>query len=73
MKITYDSEVDAVYIRLIDEPTQVTTQRLSEDIAINYAPDGRIVGMEILDASRYVSSPGTTPHLVVQNLTTVAT
>jgi uncharacterized protein YuzE len=73
MKITYDSEVDAVYIRLIDEPTQVTTQRLTEDIAINYAPDGRIVGMEILDASQYVSSPGTTPQLVVQNLTTITT
>ncbi len=48
MKITYDPEVDALYIRFVDEPSQVTTQRLSEDVAVNYAPDGRIVGMEIL-------------------------
>jgi len=55
MKVTYDPEVDALYIRLSDEPSEVTTQRLSEEVAINYAPDGRIVGIEILDASEYIS------------------
>jgi uncharacterized protein YuzE len=47
MKVTYDPEVDALYIRLSDEPVEVTTQRLSEEVAINDAPDGRIVGIEI--------------------------
>jgi len=46
--------VDALYIRFLDEPVQVTTQRLSEDVAVNYAPDGRIVGIEVLDVSEYV-------------------
>lgn len=55
MKVTYDPEVDALYIRLSDEPVEVTTQRLSEEVAINDAPDGRIVGIEILDASEYIS------------------
>src|SRR5262245_4176520 len=59
MKISYDSEVDALYIRLVDEPVQVITQRLSEDVAVNYAPDGSIVGIEILDASVHVFRPGT--------------
>ena len=45
MKVTYDPEVDALYIRLRDEPAEVTTQRLSEEVAINYAPDGRIVAL----------------------------
>lgn len=54
MKIFYDPEVDALYIRLSDEPTDVTTQRLSEEVAINYSPDGKIVGIEVLDASEYV-------------------
>jgi uncharacterized protein YuzE len=34
MRISYDSQVDAVYIRFIEGPVQVTTQRLSEDVAI---------------------------------------
>lgn len=54
MKITFDPQVDAMYIRLIDEPAQVTTQRLSEDVAINFAPDGRVVGIEILDTTEYI-------------------
>ena len=72
MRITYDQQVDALYIRFVDEPAQVTTQRLSEDVAINYAPDGRIVGIEILDASEYVFRPGAERKIVVQNLATVA-
>jgi uncharacterized protein YuzE len=54
MKISYDPQVDALYIRFLDEPIQVTTQRLTEDVAVNYAPDGRIVGIEVLDATEYV-------------------
>ncbi|MBC7232864.1 MAG: DUF2283 domain-containing protein [Chloroflexi bacterium] len=71
MKITYDPQVDALYIRFIDEPVQVTTQRLSEDVAINYAPDGRIVGIEILDASEYVFRPGAERKIILQNLAAV--
>jgi len=71
MRISYDSQVDAVYIRFIEEPVQVTTQRLSEDVAVNYAPDGRIVGIEILDASQYMFASGTERKVIVQNLIAV--
>jgi uncharacterized protein YuzE len=71
MKITYDPQVDALYIRFLDEPVQVTTQRLSEDVAVNYAPDGRIAGIEILDASDYIFRSGAERKIVVHNLTTV--
>ncbi len=70
MRITYDPQVDALYIRFVDESLQVTTQRLSEDVAVNYASDGRIVGIEILDASEYVFRPGVERKVVVQNLAT---
>ncbi len=69
MKITYDPQVDALYIRLLDEPVQVTTHRLNEDVAVNYAPDGRIVGIEILDAKEHVFRPGEQPRIMIQNLT----
>jgi uncharacterized protein YuzE len=72
MKITYDPEVDALYIRLLDEPVEVTTQRLSEEVAINYGPDGRVVGIEVLDASEYVFAKGGDPVVILQQLTAVA-
>jgi len=68
MKVTYDPEVDALYIRLSDEqPVEVTTQRLSEEVAINDAPDGRIVGIEILDASEYISGLKTERKIALEN------
>ena len=54
MKITYDPKVDAAYIRLKAGKFQVTTQRLTEDVAVNYAPDGSVAGIEVLDASKYL-------------------
>jgi len=69
MKVTYDPEVDALYIRLSDEqPVEVTTRRLSEEVAINYAPDGRIVGIEILDASEYISGLKMERKIALENL-----
>lgn len=71
MRISYDAQVDALYIRFIDEPVEVTTHRLSEDVAVNYAPDGRIVGIEILDASEYVFPSARERRIVVHNLEVV--
>jgi uncharacterized protein YuzE len=48
MKITYDREVDALYIEFKD--TTVTTQHLAEGIVADYDADGRLAGIEILDA-----------------------
>lgn len=51
MKIKYDPEVDAAYISFKKGPAQVTTLRLSEDVAVDLGPHEEIVGIEILDAS----------------------
>ena len=48
MRITYDSEFDALYIRFID--TTVTTQHITEGIAVDYDANGKIAGIEVLDA-----------------------
>ena len=48
MKITYDREVDALYIQF--KETTVTTQHLADGIAADYDADGRLAGIEILDA-----------------------
>jgi uncharacterized protein YuzE len=71
MRISYDPQVDALYVRFIDEPMQVLTHRLTEEVAVNYAPDGRIVGIEILDASDYIFPQHAEREVVVQNLVPV--
>lgn len=48
MKITYDREADALYIRFVE--TTVTTKHLAEGIAADYDADGHLAGIEILDA-----------------------
>ena len=48
MKITYDAKVDALYIQFLE--TTVTTERLAEGIAADYDAEGRLAGIEILDA-----------------------
>lgn len=52
-KIKYDPEVDASYISFKKRPTQVTTIRITEDIAVDLGPKEEIVGIEILDASSH--------------------
>ena len=54
MKISYDPKVDAGYIRFKKGKFQVTTHQLTEDIAINYAQDGSVVGIEFLNAKKYL-------------------
>lgn len=68
MRISYDPEVDALYIRFIDGPVEVTTHQLSEDIAVNFAPDSEVVGIEILSASEHVFHKGGERRLVLENL-----
>ena len=68
MKMSYDSEVDAAYIRLEEGPFQVTPHEISEDVIINYAPDGRVVGIEILEASKYLFTNKKTPQVTLENI-----
>ena len=51
MRITYDPQVDALYIRF--KETTVTTKHLNEGIAVDYDANGKLAGIEILDASRH--------------------
>ncbi len=53
MKVMYDAEGDVLYIEFRD--TTVTTQRVDSSFAIDYDADGRIAGIEILDASKKVA------------------
>ncbi|MFA0731762.1 MAG: hypothetical protein LKKZDAJK_001582 [Candidatus Fervidibacter sp.] len=70
MRITYDAEVDALYIRFLE--TTVTTQQVAEGIAIDYAPDGRIAGIEILDARKRIGDPEVFRRVILEDIALVA-
>ena len=67
MKINYDPEIDALYIRLIEGKYECRTLRLNEEITLNIGTDEKLVGIEILDAKEVLGS-GKLPKLVVENL-----
>ena len=50
MKIKYDKETDIVYISLSSQKIEESDQE-KQDIILDYAADGQIVGIEILNAS----------------------
>jgi uncharacterized protein YuzE len=54
MNIVYNDKTDLLYIRFDDKRQEVVNRRISEDIVLDMGEDDRIVGIEIIDASRHV-------------------
>ncbi len=52
MTSTYLEKTDLLYISLDDGPEQLINRKVSEGIVLDIGDDDRIVGIEILDASR---------------------
>jgi uncharacterized protein YuzE len=66
MRISYDSEVDALYIRSIE--TTVTTKHVAEGVAIDYAADGRVAGIEVLDAKKRFGDEQVLRRVVIEDM-----
>ena len=66
MKITYDREVDALYIRFTD--TTVTTKHLEDGIALDYDAANHLAGIEILDAAQRVHNPETLKQVLFEKV-----
>ena len=49
MKISYDEEVDAAYIRLSEQQPSGVIE-MAEGVNLDVTDDGKIIGIEILDA-----------------------
>lgn len=56
MKVTYDQEADAMYIRFRDLPVHRTSQ-VQPGVILDYAADGELIGLEILWASQRMEQP----------------
>jgi len=67
MKISYDDEIDALYIRLLEGDHDCRTLRLTDEIALNIGAGEILVGIEILDATEVLGT-GQLPQVVLENI-----
>ena len=64
MRISYDAEVDALGITFRE--TTVTTKHMAEGIAADYDADGKLAGIEILDAVKRFGGKETLSQVVIE-------
>ena len=50
MQFTYDPRYNIAYIRFREKGAEVETLRISDELLVDVAPDGKIYGIELLNA-----------------------
>lgn len=66
MRISYDPEVDALSIAFRE--TTVTSKHLADGIAADYDADGRLAGIEILDAVKRFGDRDTLRKIILEGI-----
>jgi YD repeat-containing protein len=54
MKTLYDPDVDALYVRFADTPIS-ESEEITAGVVLDYDANGRIVAIELLDASKHIT------------------
>ncbi|MBW2150716.1 MAG: DUF2283 domain-containing protein [Deltaproteobacteria bacterium] len=55
MHVSYNDRIDLLYIRLDDKKQDVINRRVSNDVVLDIGEGDKIIGIEILDASKHVT------------------
>jgi uncharacterized protein YuzE len=66
MKIAYDAEVDAMSITFRE--ATVTTKELGDGIAADFDSEGRLAGIEILDAAKRLGGHDVFRQIVLEGI-----
>jgi YD repeat-containing protein len=66
MRISYDSEVDALSITFRE--TTVATKELGEDIAVDYDAAGNLAGIKALDAAARFGGRETLNQVILEGV-----
>ena len=54
MKISYDDRTDLLYLRFDERKQEVENKRVTDDVVLDIGVGGKIIGIEILDASLHL-------------------
>ena len=57
MKLTYDPKYNVAYLCFREAAVEVETIHLSEELNVDVAPDGKVYGIELLNANEQLASP----------------
>lgn len=66
MKIACDAQADALSI--VFHETTVTTKHLAEGIAADYDVEGKLAGIEVLDAATRLGGEDTFQHITLEDV-----
>ena len=66
MQLTYDPSCNIAYIRLRKKSAKVTTLVVSDELNIDIGADGKVYGIELLNANEQLGTPRM-KNLVVEN------
>lgn len=69
MKISYDPKYNIAYIKVREKSVDVETLHISDEINLDITPDGKIYGIELLNANEQLEVDKTR-ELVLINETT---
>ena len=60
MKTIYDAESDALYVRFADAAI-IESEEVAEGVVLDFDAEGRIVAIEVLDASKHLAAGAQLP------------
>jgi uncharacterized protein YuzE len=60
MKTLYDPDADALYVRFADASI-VESEEVADGVILDFDAEGKLVAIEVLDASKHVAAGATFP------------
>jgi uncharacterized protein YuzE len=58
MKFTYDPHYNIAYIRFQEKGPEVESIRISDEFVVDVSPDGKVYGIELLNANQQLQREG---------------
>lgn len=69
MRFTYDPRYNVAYIRFREKRTDVEAVRITDELIVDVAPDGKVYGIELLNANEQLQRENAGTLLVVNEAT----
>ena len=69
MRLTYDPRYNIAYVCFQEKQAEVETIRISDELVVDLSPDGRIYGIELLNANEQLRRDDTGRLLVINEAT----
>ncbi len=66
MQLTYDPACNIAYLRLRKKTAKVTTRVIYDELNIDIGPDGKVYGIELLNANEQLGTPRM-KNLIIEN------